>query len=157
MKIGGSTAWRSITQPISDRSLSDALVGLPAPARDSHRASSSCPQASQRQIVLRGEGNWASPSKRICPTPTWNGFRLARCFARRAIPTCPDLIRLNFEEATDAGERQESNAKWERIEKDSGKEAKRIVGGRISGKRIVGKGSWEKDNGKGSKRIVGKG
>ena len=28
MKIGGSTAWRSITQPISDRSFSDALAGL---------------------------------------------------------------------------------------------------------------------------------
>ena len=28
MKIGGSTAWRSITQPISDRSLTDALAGL---------------------------------------------------------------------------------------------------------------------------------
>ena len=64
MKIGGSTAWRSITQPISDRSLTDALAGLrhvllaneclsaipaerdghqshglPAPARDIHRAS----------------------------------------------------------------------------------------------------------------------
>ena len=62
MKIDGSTAWRSITQPISDRSLSDALAGLrhvelaneclsafPAerdghqshvpPARDIHRAS----------------------------------------------------------------------------------------------------------------------
>ena len=64
MKIDGSTAWRSITQSISDRSLSDALAGLrhvelanecliaipaerdghqsngiPAPARDIHRAS----------------------------------------------------------------------------------------------------------------------
>ncbi len=28
MKIDGSTAWRSITQPISDLSLSNALVGL---------------------------------------------------------------------------------------------------------------------------------
>ena len=28
MKIDGSTAWRSITQSISDRSLSDALAGL---------------------------------------------------------------------------------------------------------------------------------
>ena len=108
MKIGGSTAWRSITQPISDRSLTDALAGLrhvelaneclsaipaerdghqshglPAPARDIHRASSPCPQASQRQIALRSEGNLTSPSKRICPTPTWNGVRLARCFARR--------------------------------------------------------------------------
>ena len=55
-------------------------------------------------------------------------------------PRAQTFISLNFEEATDAGERQESNAKWERIEKDSGKEAKRIVGGRISGKRIVGKG-----------------
>ena len=26
-----------------------------------------------------------SPSKRICPTPTWNGVRLARCFARGSI------------------------------------------------------------------------
>ena len=85
MKFGGSTAWRSITQPISDRSLSDALVGLPYPAREIHRASSSCLQASQRQIALRGEANWTSPSKRICPTPTWNGVRLARCFARGSI------------------------------------------------------------------------
>ena len=34
---------------------------------------------------MRGEANWTSPSKRICPTPTWNGFRLARCFARGSI------------------------------------------------------------------------
>ena len=26
-----------------------------------------------------------SPSKRICPTPIWNGFRLARCSARGSI------------------------------------------------------------------------
>ena len=26
-----------------------------------------------------------SPSKRICPTPIWKGFRLARCFARGSI------------------------------------------------------------------------
>ena len=26
-----------------------------------------------------------SPSKRICPTPTWNGYWLARCFARGSI------------------------------------------------------------------------
>ena len=31
---------------------------------------------------MRSEGNLTSPSKRICPTPTWNGFGLARCFAR---------------------------------------------------------------------------
>ena len=29
-----------------------------------------------------------SPSKRICPTPSWNGFRLARCFAR-GVPRQP--------------------------------------------------------------------
>ena len=85
MKIGGSTAWRSITQPISNRTLSDALVGLPASARDIHRASSPGPQGSQRQITLRGKAFLTSPSKRICPTPTWNGFRLARCFARGSI------------------------------------------------------------------------
>ena len=110
MKIDGSTAWRSITQSISDRSLSDALAGLrhvelanecliaipaerdghqsngiPAPARDIHRAGSPCLQALQRQITLRSEAFLTSPSMRICPTTTWNGFRLARCFARGAI------------------------------------------------------------------------
>ena len=44
-----------------------------------------CLQASQRQIALRGEANLTSPSKRICPTPTWNGYWLARCFARGSI------------------------------------------------------------------------
>ena len=110
MKIDGSTAWRSITQPISDRSLSDALAGLrhvelanecliaipaerdghqsngiPAPARDIHRAGSPCLQALQRQIALRGEAFLTSPSMRICPTTTWNDFRLARCFARGSL------------------------------------------------------------------------
>ena len=87
MKIGGSTAWRSITQPISNRSLSDALVDLrhidlahgysraildnhprdlPAPARDFHRPGSPRLQASQRQIALLDEGIWTSLSKRIC-------------------------------------------------------------------------------------------
>ena len=88
MKIDGSTAWRSITQSISDRSLSDALAGLrhvelanecliaipaerdghqshglPTPARENHRASLPGLQASQRQIALRGEANLTSPSK----------------------------------------------------------------------------------------------
>ena len=45
-----------------------------APARDIHRASSPCPQTPQRQIALRGETNWTSPSKRLCPTPTWKGI-----------------------------------------------------------------------------------
>ena len=87
MKFGGSTAWRSITQPISNRSLSDALVDLrhidlahgysraildnhprdlPAPARENHRACPPCLQASQRQIALLDEGIWTSLSKRIC-------------------------------------------------------------------------------------------
>ena len=43
-------------------------------------------------------------------------------------PRGETVIYRHFEEATDAGERQESNAKWERSEKDNGK--------RISGKRI---------------------
>ena len=43
-------------------------------------------------------------------------------------PHAQTFIRLNFEEATDAGERQESNAKWERIEKDNGKRIERIMG-----------------------------
>ena len=34
---------------------------------------------------MRGEANLTSPSKRICPTPIWKGFRLARCFARGSI------------------------------------------------------------------------
>ena len=104
--LRGILAWRTASRPVHDRQLTDALVGLrhvllaneclsaipaerdghqshglPAPARDIHRASSPCPQASQRQIALRSEGNLTSPSKRICPTPTWNGVRLARCFA----------------------------------------------------------------------------
>ena len=45
-----------------------------APARDIHRAGSQCPQTPQRQISLRGEANWTSPSKRLCPTPTWKGI-----------------------------------------------------------------------------------
>ena len=45
-----------------------------APARDIHRAGSQCPQTPQRQIALRGEANWTSPSKRLCPTPTWKGI-----------------------------------------------------------------------------------
>ena len=45
-----------------------------APARDIHRAGSPCLQTSQRQISLRGEANWTSPSKRICPTPTLKGI-----------------------------------------------------------------------------------
>ena len=45
-----------------------------APARDIHRASSPCPQTPQRQISLRGEANWTSPSKRLCPTPTLKGI-----------------------------------------------------------------------------------
>ena len=131
MKIDGSTAWRSITQPISDRSLSDALAGLrhvelaheylsaipaerdghqshgiPAPAQDNHRASQPCLQASQRQVALRGEANLTSPSKRICPTPTWNGFRLARCFARgplcnrHRLPPCPQAPQWHPRGAT---------------------------------------------------------
>ena len=40
MKIGGSTAWRIITQPISDRSLSDALIAL--------WHGNPCPQVPQR-------------------------------------------------------------------------------------------------------------
>ena len=51
-------------------------------AREIHRASSPHLQTPQRQIAMLGEANLTSPSKRICPTPTWNGFRLARCFAR---------------------------------------------------------------------------
>ena len=87
MKFGGSTAWRSITQPISSRSLSDASADLrhidlahgysraildnhprdlPAPARENHRACPPCLQASQRQIALLDEGIWTSLSKRIC-------------------------------------------------------------------------------------------
>ena len=58
---------------------------LPAQAREIHRAGSPRLQASQRQIALRGEANLTSPSKRICPTPIWKGFRLARCFARGSI------------------------------------------------------------------------
>ena len=34
---------------------------------------------------MLGEAFLTSPSKRICPTPIWNGFRLARCFARSTI------------------------------------------------------------------------
>ncbi len=45
-----------------------------APARDIHRAGSQCPQTPQRQIALRGEANWTSPSKRLCPTPTLKGI-----------------------------------------------------------------------------------
>ena len=45
-----------------------------APARDIHRAGSQCPQTPQRQITLCGEANWTSPSKRLCPTPTWKGI-----------------------------------------------------------------------------------
>ena len=52
-------------------------------------------------------------------------------------PRAQTFIRLHFEEVTDAGERQESNAKWERSEKDKWEKDK-----------------WEKDNGK---RIAKKG
>ena len=38
--LGGSPAWRSINQPISDRSLSDALIAL--------RHGNPCPQVPQR-------------------------------------------------------------------------------------------------------------
>ena len=83
--LRGIPVWRTASRPVHDRSLSDALVVLPALARDLHRAGSPCLQASQRQIALLGEAIWASPSKRICPTPTCNGFRFARCFARRVV------------------------------------------------------------------------
>ena len=83
--LKGIPVWRTASRSVHNRSLSDALVVLPALARDLHRAGSPCLQASQRQIALLGEAIWASPSKRICPTPTCNGFRFARCFARRVV------------------------------------------------------------------------
>ena len=45
-----------------------------------------------------------------------------------ASPRGETVIYRHFEEATDAGERQESNAKWERSEKDNGKRIERIMG-----------------------------
>ena len=60
---GPSDISYRVAKGASDRSLSDALVSLPAPARDIHRASSPCLQTPQRQIALRGEGIWASPRK----------------------------------------------------------------------------------------------
>ncbi len=107
-------AWQSITKPISIRSLPDALAGLRhvaqphrysrgihawrdrhqshvAPARDIHRAGSPCQQTPQRQISLRGEANWTSPSKRLCPTPTLKGIsRLDRQDKRGSGSNRPD-------------------------------------------------------------------
>ena len=79
MKIGGSTAWRSITQPISDQSLSDALVGLPAPARDIHRAS---------EYVLH---------------PPGTALGLLGVLLEGPSPRGETVIYRHFEEATDAG------------------------------------------------------
>ena len=55
-------------------------------------------------------------------------------------PRAQTFIRLHFEEATDAGERQKSNAKWEKDRKGSGK-------------RIVGKEAKERFESKGIKKI----
>ena len=77
--LAGIPAWRDIHQ------------SHVAPARDIHRAGSQCPQTPQRQIALRGETNWTSPSKRLCPTPTWKGIsRLDRQGNNRSGSNRPD-------------------------------------------------------------------
>ena len=99
MKFGGSTAWRSITQPISNRSLSDALVDLrhidlahgysraildnhprdlPAPARDFHRPGSPRLQASQWHPRVARQSSIDSSARRPClQIPQWHP-RVAR-------------------------------------------------------------------------------
>ena len=59
MKIGGSTAWRIITQPISDRSLSDALIAL--------RHGNPCPQVLQSHLRVAKQSSIGPSARRPCP------------------------------------------------------------------------------------------
>ena len=61
MKIGGSTAWRIITQPISDRSLSDALIAL--------WHGNPCPQVPQRHPRAIPAPSQCHPSAIPAPSP----------------------------------------------------------------------------------------
>ena len=118
--LSGSLAWQDCLEPVSNR----ALTGAPAGFWHGHIAHKPLRASRRGEAVF-----W--PVLGTVPPPTGTSV---------ASPRGETVIYRHFEEATDAGERQKSNAKWEKDRKGSGK-------------RIVGKEAKERFESKGIKKI----